>query len=320
MHFELPKPDDDDGKPRRVGVEIELGGLNEQRVAEIAVDCLGGTIEPKPGNVVEVVGTAIGDLDIYLDTAFKAHENPAVQKAVEMGRSVIPVEIVTDPIPHSDLPELDRLVDALREAGGKGTEDHPLNGYGVHFNVAVAAMSSEAIVPIVRAFALLEDWLRSTDPIDFSRRILPFVDRYPRAFLDAAASEGANWDLSALLQTYLRLTPSRNRALDLLPLLREMNEDAVVAALGSDAASSVNARPTFHYRLPDSRVGDPNWSLAHEWNSWCLVEQVAARPDLLESLAAGWRDYRAQLTTTPRDWVDEVDTRLRKTFGEEAFQ
>lgn len=316
MTCTLPTPDGEGGAARRVGVEIELGGLDERQVAEVVSECLGGRVEPVGGNVLEVRDTALGDLEVYLDTAFKDPDNPAIKRAVEMGRSLIPVEIVTDPIPHDDLPALDRLVEALREAGAKGTEDHLLNGYGVHFNVAVAARTAEHIVPVVRAFALLEDWLRATDPIDFSRRVLPFVDRYPRAFLDLAAREGGTWSLADLTRVYLERTPTRNRALDLLPLLREIDEERVLAALGGDAAS-VSARPAYHYRMPDSRVGDPLWSLAREWEQWCLVEQVAERPDLLAELAEAWIGYKDAMTTTPSDWVGRVDAILAREFGVE---
>ncbi len=319
MQFTLPDPEDREGKPRLVGVEIELGDLSEDEVARIASDCLGGKVARAGGNVLEVQGTAIGDLEVYLDTAFKDADNPAIEKAVDLGRSVIPVEIVTEPIPHGDLPKLDALVAALREAGATGTKGHLLNGYGVHLNVSVSSKKAEDIVPIVRAFALLEDWLRHADPIDLARRVLPFVDRYPRDFLDAVADEGESWGLDDLIRVYLEKTPTRNRALDLLPLLRELDEQAVVSALGDDA-TSVNARPAYHYRLPDSRIGDPDWSLGQEWAQWCLIEQVAARPDLLRALSEAWIAYKSALTTTPSDWVEKVDAILKREFGEEAFR
>lgn len=313
MDFTLPTPDDNAGQPRRVGVEIELGGLDERRVAEIAIDHLGGTLVERAERVLAVEDGALGELQIYLDTAFKNPENPAIEAAVEAGRAVIPIEIVTDPIPHTDLPRLDGLVAALREAGAIGTENHLLHGYGVHFNVAVASLTAEGIIPIVRAFALVEDWLRATDPIDLSRRVLPFVDRYPRKFLDDIARDGESWSLEDLTRVYLERTPTRNRALDLLPLLREINEERITHALGRDAGS-VSARPAFHYRLPDSRIGDPDWSLGREWARWCLVEQVAARPDLLRRLSRAWIDYKSALTTTRNDWVNVVGDLLQDEF------
>jgi hypothetical protein len=319
MRFTLPKAADRDGQTRAVGVEIELGGLSEAQVASIISECLHGTVEERAGKVLEVKDTSIGDLEVYLDTAYRNPRNPLLKKAVDIGRSVIPIEIVTDPIPYTDLPQLDTLVRALRAAGAEGTQDHLLTGYGVHLNVSVPALTAEKIVPVVRAFALIEDWLRGHGLVDVSRRVLPFVERYPRAFLDAVAHEARTWSLADLMRVYLEKTPSRNRALDLLPLLREIDEDAVVAALGGDA-SAVKARPTYHYRLPDSRVGEDGWSLQEAWSTWCLVEQVAARPDLLDRLSGAWIDYRSALTTTPADWIGQVDAMLQAAFGAEAFR
>jgi Putative amidoligase enzyme len=318
MKFTLPTSHDREGNPRAVGVEIELGGLSEEEVAGIASNCLHGSVVKKGGSILEVKDTSLGDLEVYLDTAFKDHPNPAVKQAVEMGRSVIPIEIVTEPIPVSDLPLLDTLVEALRAAGAQGTEDHLLNGYGVHFNVSVISLTAEDIVPVVRAFALVEDWLRSSDPIDFSRRILPFVGKYPRSFLDSVAEEAADWSLADLVRVYLEKTPTRNRALDLLPLLRQIDEESVVRILGEDA-SAVKARPTYHYRLPDSRVGEPGWSIGKAWSTWCFVEQVAARQDLLDHLSVAWLEYKSALTTTPVDWIERVDASLKAAFGREPF-
>ena len=138
-----------------------------------------------------------------------------------------------------------------------------------------------------------------------------------KASVDAVAREGADWTLEDLTRHYLEKTPTRNRALDLLPLLREADEAQVVEALGKDA-ESVNARPAFHYRLPDSRIGEPDWSLLREWRRWCLVEQVASRPELLTHLSEAWIDYRDALTTLPGDWIRTVDEALSRAFGTEA--
>ena len=36
----------------------------------------------------------------------------------------------------------------------------------------------------------------------------------------------------------------------------------------------VNSRPTLHYRLPDCRIDEPDWSITTEWNRWMLVEEL----------------------------------------------
>src|SRR3546814_9457337 len=37
----------------------------------------------------------------------------------------------------------------------------------------------------------------------------------------------------------------------------------------------IKARPTFHYRLPNARLADPQWSIVREWNLWVRVERLA---------------------------------------------
>jgi hypothetical protein len=300
----LTPPDDAHGAPRRVGVEIEFGGLTEAEVAGIAADDLGGRSVDHGDYRHTVENSGLGRLEVVLDTAWrKAGDTALVERGLELGRAVVPVEIVTEPILPARLPRLDALLAVLRDRGATGSRDGLLLGFGVHLNVAVTDMTAPAILPTVRAFALLEDQLRAADPIDPSRRLLPFVDPYPRALVDAlAAEEAGGWSLDRLAATYLELSPSRNRALDLLPILREHDAGPVETALGA-AAEAVGARPAYHFRLPDSRLDEPGWSLALGWNQWCHVEAVASDAALLETLAAEWRAHRDSLTTIRPDWA-----------------
>jgi hypothetical protein len=206
------------------------------------------------------------------------------------------------------MPQTDRLVRTLRAVGARGTRDGIAFGFGVHLNPEVAAETADAIMPTVRAFALIEDWLRASDPVDPARRLLPFVDAWPRRLVDLLAAEGGGWSLGDLSDAYVMLSPTRNRALDLLPLLEHVDPERVRRALPEGQARG--GRPTWHYRLPEARVDEPDWSIAYEWNRWCIVERVAARPDLLETLARGWQDHRAALTTLRGDWALRVEAML----------
>ncbi len=38
-------------------------------------------------------------------------------------------------------------------------------------------------------------------------------------------------------------------------------------------------RETFHYRLPNSSVSRPGWTLAQEWNLWVVIEELADDPE-----------------------------------------
>ena len=266
----------------------------------------GGRLAASGPRDFAVTGGRLGDVKVELDTALGS--TGAEGLLVEALGELVPVEIVTPPLAPADLPEADRLVKALRAAGARGTRDGIAFGFGVHLHPEVAEETAAFILPVVRAFALMEDWLRADDPIDPARRLLPFVAPWPRRLVDALAAEGAGWDLAALAEAYLALSPSRNRALDLLPLLEHLTPGRVRAALPQ--GQTKGGRPTFHYRLPEARVDEADWSIAYEWNRWVLVERVAARPDLLADLAAGWAAHRAALPTLRGDWAREVEDRL----------
>lgn len=298
------------GTPRRVGVEIEFGGLTEASAGKVVADTLGGAAREKTAHEVIVEGTAWGDVEVCLDTAWRDKAGTALADlGLDLSRAVVPVEIVTPPLDASDMPALDALRGALRSAGAIGSRNGVLLGFGLHLNPEIAADTVAAILPVTRAFALLEDWLRNADPIDPSRRALPFVAPYPRAFVDRLAGEARDWSLDQFIAAYLADAPTRNHGLDMLPCLRHLDGTCVTAALGPDA-TSVSARPTFHYRLPDCRIDEAGWRLAYEWNRWAMVEALAADTDQLNRLADDWLGYRGQLTSIRPDWMAHVEARL----------
>jgi hypothetical protein len=92
-------------------------------------------------------------------------------------------------------------------------------------------------------------------------------------------------------------------------LLEHLDPVRVRRALPDGQAKG--GRPTWHYRLPEARVDEPDWTIAYEANRWCIVERVAACTDLLEALARAWQDHRASLTTLPSDWAVRVESMLR---------
>lgn len=301
----LPSPRGPGGEGRRTGVEVEFAGLTEREAADVVARLWGGTVAERAPHVFEVAGTEIGTVKIELDTALKARaETELADTLLDLSREVVPVEIVTEPLPAERLPEMDRLMKALESAGAEGTRDGVLYAFGIHLNTEVAARDAGFVVPVVRAFALIEQWLRRAEPPDLSRRVLPFIDPWPRDFVDRCAGDGADWTLEDLRDTYLDLVASRDHGLDLLPLLEELFPDEVRAALPDGAAKG--GRPTWHYRLPETGLGAADWSIAWEWNRWVLVERVAADGRLLGALSDAWTRHRSALTTLRPDWAPEV--------------
>jgi hypothetical protein len=100
--------------------------------------------------------------------------------------------------------------------------------------------------------------------------------------------------------------------LDLLPVLCEIDKDRVLAGVKTEDRSLVNGRPAFHYRLPDCRIGDMEWSIADEWNRWWYVETIASDNKLRAKLIDLWdKNKRRFLMTRKKEWVDTVKDFLK---------
>ena len=297
----LPQPDTAEGGPRLTGVEIELGGLDEARCADLCARHLGGVARQVDEAIWQVEGSRIGALKIYLDTALRHADKTALRDAaLSLGREVIPVEIVTDPLDRDGLIALDDLREALRQAGALGSGGGLFFGFGVHLNVQVASDRAEAIVPPLLAYALIEDWLRTANPIDQMRRVLPFAAPYPRRLVRRLIALGRGARLGHVMDAYVQEAPSRNFGLDMLPVFAWID----AARIESVLTSATSARPTFHFRLPDCRIDEPGWSLDREGRRWGTVERVAANADALAELSQGWDAAHAGVPLPRAFWAE----------------
>ncbi|ETX27290.1 amidoligase family protein [Roseivivax isoporae] len=305
---DLPEPNTAEGTPRRVGVEIELGGLPETQVADIVRDTFGGEIARREDKGLVVEGGELGDMEVYLDTAYLGRpEGKFAESVHNVARTVVPVEIVTQPIEPARIADLDRLVVRLRDAGATGTSAGLFLGFGVHFNPEIVAPEIDRVLPVVTVFALCEDALRREMGIDIARRVLPFIETYPRPLLDGLAADSRPGDMTALIDLYLERAPSRNHGLDMTCLFAHLDRDRVATRMDMGL---VSARPTYHYRLPDCRIDEPDWSLALEWNRWVRIERLAADAGLVGALCREWRAHRAALATLRSDWTRHVTEKL----------
>ena len=296
----LPVPRNADGKPRRVGVEIELGGLPEAEVARIVADRLEGRAVQEDSHIWAVEQSAVGTVEVYLDIFLrKAQKGRLRDLALDLGREVVPVEIVTEPLEMEGLARLDDLRDVLRKAGALGSGAGLVFGFGVHFNIEIASEADADTVRPLLAYALIEDWLRGAYPIDEARRVLPFTDPYPTDFVRALIEAGPGAAREEVTGLYLALTPSRNRGLDMLPLMAHFEPERVARAV----ADKTSARPTFHFRLPDCRIDEADWRLSKEWWRWVAVERVARDDALLRRLSDAWLDDHGLVTLLRQSWA-----------------
>ncbi|GMG83562.1 hypothetical protein LNKW23_27750 [Paralimibaculum aggregatum] len=297
-----------EGATRRVGVELEFAGLPADVVAKAVADWCGGRIEQTAPHAHRVVA---GDdaYEVYLDMALAHPKAGAEPERIETKLSqvvgdaasiAVPVEIVTPPLAPAALPRLDRLVAMLRAAGAGGTRDSVLYAHGMHLNVEAVEVGAAAIAPVLRAFVLVEDWLRQIMQIDLTRRTFAFVDGFPIGYIDRAAAG----DLAdGLVADYLAENPTRNRSLDMTPLLALLDREAVERALDG---AKLKPRPTYHYRLPDCDLGRPGWTPARDWNLWVHLERIAADAEAVSALAEGWKAHRAKILSSRADWRAEA--------------
>src|SRR5690606_18854107 len=83
----------------------------------------------------------------------------AEEAVARLGSNLIPLEVISPPLPLSDLELVNELVAVLRAAGAKGTSDSVVNAFGLQFNPEVPATDAVTIKHCLQAFVCLYDWL-----------------------------------------------------------------------------------------------------------------------------------------------------------------
>jgi len=275
-------------RERRVGVELELGGLDARAAAEVVRDWLGGTVRHL-NEVEQEVDTGLGTFRVELDaTPVKklarlgqsgGMESLAADVVTRLATEIVPCEIVTPPLHERDLPRLDELAVRLAKAGARGTYDALRFAFGLHFNPELSDPTAPRILAHLRAFSLLYRWLLDEGEVDTVRRVAVYIDPFPTDYVQLIMRDDYAPSLDALIEDYLTHNPTRNRALDMLPLFAHLDPDRVRARVDEPL---VKPRPTFHYRLPNCRVGEPGWRVMDEWQRWVRVEALAADDEELE--------------------------------------
>jgi hypothetical protein len=315
----------EDGQTRRVGVEIEFSQVDCARAGELLRELFGGRLVWSDPYRLAVCDTSLGDFHVELDvrlahpddddddagdgddlrTSFRrlVHEVEAelAETIGDLSSKLAPIEIAAPPIPWDRLGELEPLLDALRDAGAAGTRQSLFSAFGTQLNPEVASTRTAHLLAILRAYLLLSAWLREDIGVDLTRRVSPFIDSFPRPYADLVLAPNYKRDRGGLIDDYLDFNPTRNRELDLLPLFAELDLARVRQRLPSE---KIKARPTFHYRLPDTRLDRTDWTIAEEWRRWVLVERLAADRELLAEGLERYQQHRPHLFGD--DWLDHA--------------
>lgn len=296
-----PKIQNQDGRERSVGFEFEFTGVEMQDAAIMVSRLYGGDIEQISGYEFKVNDSEFGDFSLELDASlFLNKKYEKVLKTVgldvdklknkdkledtlrEMASTVVPFEIITPPISLSKLPRLNDLVKELRVWKAKGTGSSVFYAFGLHLNPEVPELTAESLTRHLKAYVMLDAWIRKDADINISRKLTPYINEYEMDYIRHILKEDYQPDLDTLIKDYFEFGNSRNRPLDLLPVFMFMDKERTSGFLEEELTSS---RPTFHYRLPNCSIEDMNWSLGEEWNRWLLVEKLADDEKVLNQYA-----------------------------------
>jgi hypothetical protein len=287
--------DDPPAQPSsEVGVEIELTGLHAREAARCITDLFGGTVDEDGEHLLHVRRTGLGDFKIKLDTRYAAKAadtsgelGKLAEEVLRLFQGVLPIEITAPPIAPTRIDELDRLCAQLAACGGRGTGDSVKAAFAVHLNPSVEELDAASLHRWTLAFALGFAWLAHEVGVDRTRRVIGFADPYPEHYVIELARADYRGDVAPLIDDYVAANPDRDRALDMLPVFAHVDAERVFAALPDEP---VSPRPALHYRLPNSRVGNPHWSIALEWRRWRVIARLANDPDRLNALRERYLD------------------------------
>ncbi|CAN5381168.1 hypothetical protein BH23BAC3_BH23BAC3_15070 [soil metagenome] len=290
--FKLPPiTTNSSGNERVVGYEFEFTGVEMDDVAKIIQSLYGGIVKKLSTYKFEIQNTRLGSFKIELDaqvlsekkyektlrmigidiSMFKNIES-IEGKLKDIASSVVPFEITTPPIRLSQMEALNSLLEEMRIWKVKGTGSSIFYAFGLHINPEIPSRSTESILNHLRAFVLLDPWIRRDAEIDMSRKITPFIKEFKEDYKSLLLSPNYHPSLDKLISDYFVYENSRNRPMDLQPLFMYLNKDLTEPFLED---TLTHARPTYHYRLPNCSIENDEWTLASEWNRWVLVEKLA---------------------------------------------
>lgn len=294
---EPPEPYNKDKGYRKTGVEFEFTGIEMAESADLIQGLYGGKISEISTYEMEVADTELGTFRIELDAKLfqdKKYEeylnkigvnisgyknlDKLEERLRAMASTLVPFEIISDPIPLPDLHRLEELITEMRKLKAEGTGSSIFNAFGLHLNPEIPDPDPRTLLNILRAFVLLDPWIRKNADTDISRRITPFINEFKKPYIQKILQEDYRPDVKELIRDYMEAGNTRNRPLDMLPLFAWLDEN-LVDELSED--ERISSRPAFHYRLPDFLIDDPDWTLALEWNRWVLVEKLAEDEDTL---------------------------------------
>ncbi|SFR50325.1 Putative amidoligase enzyme [Marinobacter daqiaonensis] len=316
-----------DGETRRIGVEIEVSGLSFDKLVALAARLLEGEASSR-SRYVSAIDTRLGEFTIELDSdpikRMDLQDESVPESLRELGghamdvidyaaERLVPLEIVSPPLPFDTLETIERLTDELREAGAVGSREAILYAFGLQLNPELPDLEADTLRHYLQTFAALYDWLKSRHQLDFSRKVTTYIEPWSGRYVDRLVAADYAPDMAGLMHDYLNENPTRNRALDLLPLFAHLDKDLLDRYVKDPR---IKSRPTLHYRLPDCDIDNPHWHFSSVWNDWVVLEQVVAntehRKELLDL-------FRASRTLSFRNLTSTWKTRCHRWLENRGY-
>ena len=182
-----------------VGFELEFSGISLDEAAEAVQSALEGEREFESSAERVIRTSSFGEFTIELDWDYlkrKASETGRgeqggewLEQLSQAAALIVPVEVVCPPIPLTNLSVLTPMVRGLREAGAMGTEESLIAAYGVHINTEIPRLDTDTLFAYLRAFAILQWWLVDTHEVNATRKVSPYIDLFPQAYLRQVLSK-----------------------------------------------------------------------------------------------------------------------------------
>ncbi|MEX0822932.1 MAG: amidoligase family protein [Balneolaceae bacterium] len=325
MEFKIPpRPQNADGKERKAGYEFEFTGLEMSEAAKLVKNLYGGTIHRVSTYEYSIKDSDFGTFALELDAQLlreKKYENilkslgidlsslkniQSIEGALkDLASSVVPFEIITPPIPLFEMQKLNSLIKELRSLKAKGTGSSVFYAFGMHINPEIPEHSAKSLLDHLKAYVLLDPWIRKDAGIDISRRMTPYIKEYKEDYLQLILSSTYKPDLKKLITDYFRFGNSRNRPLDMLPVFMHLDKEHTQKHMEESLTSG---RPAYHYRLPNCSIEDENWSIADDWNRWVLVEILADDVKSLEQYSKAYLKMKKDtMVRFESKWIKLMD-------------
>ena len=295
------------GELRRVGFEIEFSGLTLEKIDHLLLELFDGELTKKE-KYKHIISTSYGEFEAILDFQFLTKReifNWFLQNGFEdrdfyefledvesfiadVSSIVVPYEITTPPILIEELDIVETIKEKLKQNGAKGTGSSLFYAFGLHINPEVYSFETGEIVDILRAYFLLEELIEEILDPDLTRKLTPYIDPFDEGYKKLITDPNYKPTQSEFITTYITHNPTRNRSLDLLPLFTYLDEELVRSFLPKE---KIGKRPTFHFRLPNSKVDEEGWYIYNSWNSWVLIERLAFNKEVLQELLKEYQRY-----------------------------